>query len=282
MLALVLTVLWIGVAGSALLSGLDYYLLPLPERAYSELAPLFAPTGTVGHGLGVLGTLMISTGVAGYSLRKRWGALQRAGSLRHWLQVHIFLCTLGPFLVLLHTSFKFGGLVSIAFWSMAVVVASGLFGRYVYAHIPRSLQGRFLELETIRGRLEELTEAARAAGAQAGADLRDLLSAPPAAASRTPAAALAFAFRDDLRRRSTLRRMGRAMRARSVPRPLREELLSLAREHGRLSQATALLLPLRRLFRYWHVVHLPLAVVMFLVLGVHVTVAVLFGYAWIL
>jgi membrane-associated PAP2 superfamily phosphatase len=48
----------------------------------------------------------------------------------------------------------------------------------------------------------------------------------------------------------------------------------------RLEQQIALLAPFQRLFHYWHVLHLPVALLMFLALAVHVTLAVLFGYAW--
>jgi hypothetical protein len=64
--------------------------------------------------------------------------------------------------------------------------------------------------------------------------------------------------------------------------PLRMELETLAINEVRLAGQAALLGPFQRLFRYWHVFHLPLAIVMFLILAVHVTVAILFGYAWIL
>jgi hypothetical protein len=43
-----------------------------------------------------------------------------------------------------------------------------------------------------------------------------------------------------------------------------------------------LLKPFQRLFHYWHVLHLPLAIVMFLILAVHVAVALVFGYGWAL
>ena len=55
----------------------------------------------------------------------------------------------------------------------------------------------------------------------------------------------------------------------------------LAGEQRRLRQQVLLLRPFQRLFRYWHVFHLPLAIVMFLILAVHVGVAVLFGYTWV-
>jgi len=35
------------------------------------------------------------------------------------------------------------------------------------------------------------------------------------------------------------------------------------------------------MFRYWHAFHLPLAILMFVILAVHIAVAILFGYTWI-
>jgi hypothetical protein len=58
-------------------------------------------------------------------------------------------------------------------------------------------------------------------------------------------------------------------------------VLRLAREQRRLRQQALFLVPFQRLFRYWHVLHLPLATIMFLVLAVHVSVSIMFGYTWI-
>jgi hypothetical protein len=282
MLTFLLVMIWIGTAGSALVFGLDYYLLPLPERAFSPLAPLFAPTGLVGQGMGVVGSAFMIIGVVGYAARKRLAVLHRAGALRDWLKVHIFLCTLGPFLVLLHTTFKFGGIVSIAFWSMAVVVVSGVFGRYVYVRIPKSVNGRFLGLRAIRERAETLTEQI---GARAGIPAHQLSTvlASPDTVPRADSllGAVAVALREDVRGRRHLRSVRRFLKTRQVPRTMHGPILELAREQRRLHQQMLLLQPFQRLFRYWHVLHLPLATVMFLILGVHVTVAVLFGYTWI-
>jgi hypothetical protein len=278
----VLVVVWLSVGGSALVAGLDYYLLPMDQRAYSNLAPLFAPTGLVGQGLGIVGAALIIIGVVGYTARKRMRVLSRAGALKHWLQVHIFLCTLGPFLVLLHTTFKFGGLVSIAFWSMAVVVASGIFGRYVYVRIPKTINGRFLGLDAVGHRISELTAAIAARTKLSVSELEGVL-VPAGGVPRSSSlvGALAVAVREDIRQRRHLRGVRRYLRTRRIPQELHAPVMDLAREQRRLRQQALLLQPFQRMFRYWHVIHLPLAVVMFLILGIHVAVAVLFGYTWI-
>lgn len=283
MLAFMLLVVWLAAGGSALLWGLEYYLLPLDARAFSPLARLFAPTGVIGHGLGVVGTAMIVVGVAGYTARKRSPWLRRVGKLKHWLQVHIFLCTLGPFFVLLHTTFKFGGLISVAFWAMTVVVLSGVFGRYVYVHIPKTLNGRFLDLEAIRERTRRILDRIRSEAGLSEAALAEVVGGASGELTvpRGLGHALFLAVRTDVAGRLRHRKVRRRLRDHGVAPGLREPLAGLIRERSRLERQTVLLRPFQRLFRYWHVVHLPLAVVMFVILGVHVAVAVLFGYTWV-
>jgi hypothetical protein len=287
LLSLGLFVVWVAVAGASLLWGLDYYLLPPDERAYSPLAELFSPIGLVGHGLGIVGTAMIVMGVVGYALRKRLQGLSKLGTLKHWLQVHIFLCTLGPFLVLLHTTFKFGGIVSIAFWSMTAVVVSGIFGRYVYVRIPKTVNGRFLSMDAVRARAEELSSRLRAISGVPASEIEHLVggwmtgSSGVLAPSGGLASALVTAMRDDARFRTQRRQIRRILRSRGVPHGLHGEVLAIAREQARTQQQATLMRPFQRLFGYWHVFHLPLAGLMFVILGVHVGVAILFGYTWI-
>ncbi|HSH75064.1 MAG TPA: hypothetical protein VLA09_05255, partial [Longimicrobiales bacterium] len=131
---------------------------PFPERPFSALDDLFSPTGIVGQGYGVVGTLLMLVGVVSYTARKRLRVLARVGKLRDWLHFHIFLCLVGPFLVVLHTTFKFNGVVAISFWSMVIVVVSGIFGRYVYAWIPKTINGHFLAVEEVRVQMESLVQ----------------------------------------------------------------------------------------------------------------------------
>jgi hypothetical protein len=275
-----LAVTWLAVAAGFLFWGLDYYVLPLAERPYDPGHDLFKPTGLVGNRLAVAGTLMLTLGVASYSTRKRWGRLQRLGKLRHWLSFHIWLCTLGPFLILLHTSFKVGGLVSIAFWSMVFVVASGLVGRYVYVRIPKTLNGRFHSMREIEARQEALLADLRAAGALAEPDLAAIARADRDVEPHGLLHALLLAVRFDLEGRREAHRLNGLLRERGVGAETRRRLVEEAREHRRLAQQRVLLQPFGKIFRYWHTIHLPLAIVMFLILALHIGVAIAFGYAW--
>ena len=131
--------------------GLAYYNTSLEERVYHPDHITLKPSGTVGHGLGIAGSLLMIIGIVSYMARKRYRFLSRIGLLKHWLEFHIFLCTLGPILILFHTSYKFGGLVAISFWSMVAVFLSGIIGRFIYIQIPHSIEGRELSLNEVKG-----------------------------------------------------------------------------------------------------------------------------------
>jgi len=274
-----LGLVWITVAGFFLIWGFDYYALPLFDRPYDPGHELFKPTGLVGNRLGIAGTLMIAVGVFSYMLRKRWKRLHRIGKLRHWLSFHIFLCTLGPFLVMLHTSFKVGGLVSIAFWSMMLVVLSGVVGRYVYVRIPKTLNGQFYSMHEIESRQKALMDELKASLPSGSAKLIDTqLGAPEALKGLIRALFRAFTF--DFANRKQTRHVQTILTMAGVEPAAQHHLLDLTKQHRRMAQQRVLLEPFGRLFRYWHTFHLPLAIVMTLILLVHVGVAIAFGYAW--
>jgi len=138
-------------------TGYDYYRLPLEERFYHPRHDWFKPSGVYGHGLGIMGTLMMLIGVSLYIARKRYNFMEKYLRIKYLLEFHIFLCVLGPLLIVFHTAFKFGGLVSIAFWCMVAVVASGVIGRFIYIQIPRTIEGRALGINELKMMRLELT-----------------------------------------------------------------------------------------------------------------------------
>jgi hypothetical protein len=97
-----------------------------------------------GHALGIFGfILMLMTEVL-YSLRKRTRSASW-GRMSSWLQFHIFTGLVGPYMVLLHTSWKFNGIAGVTTLFTFIIVVSGFIGRYIYTRIPRTLDG--LEIE---------------------------------------------------------------------------------------------------------------------------------------
>ncbi len=108
--------------------------------------------GFLGHSLGVIGFLLMLMTETLYSLRKR--ALRRPwGTMRSWLQFHIFTGIVGGYLVFLHAGWVFHGLAGVLTLMTLVVVASGFVGRYIYTAVPRTADGVVLEASEIQARL---------------------------------------------------------------------------------------------------------------------------------
>lgn len=261
--------------------GYSYYSTPLEMRFEHPDHAQFKPSGMFGHGLGIVGTLLILVGVVLYIARKRYGFLERLGRLKYWLEFHIFLCSLGPVLVLYHTAFKFGGIVSVAFWSMVAVVLSGVAGRFIYVQIPRTLEGRALSLSEVKAMKTDLSDALRN---QYRLDEKSLRAVLDATLPHTSAGAGGFAARvvkkyfEDRRAVSGVRR---ALLENAVPRANARQITRLIGNELSLNNRIERLQTMQNLFRYWHVAHLPFALIMLIIVVVHVAVALAFGYKWV-
>lgn len=99
-----------------------------------------AAGGFYGHTIGIIGFVFMLLTETLYSLRKR-SRSARWGRMADWLQFHIFTGIVGPFMVLLHTSWKFNGLAGVTLLLTGVIVFSGFIGRYIYTRIPRTADG---------------------------------------------------------------------------------------------------------------------------------------------
>lgn len=110
----------------------------------------------IGHSLGITGFVLMLLTETLYTLRKQARG-SRWGPMSTWLKFHIFTGLVGPYMVLLHTSWKFNGLAGIVTLLTVVIVFSGFIGRYIYTAVPRTADGVELasaELEQIIGERE--------------------------------------------------------------------------------------------------------------------------------
>jgi len=142
------------------LGGWPYYRAPFEVRGYMPAHQWLRPAGRTAQMLGVAGMAMMTIPVA-YVVRKRWIRSPLAGSMRAWLNVHIFCGIVGPVLITFHTAFKFNGVIAVAYWSMVAVVLSGFVGRYLYVRIPRTIRGTELTHDAIAARVADLKDALR-------------------------------------------------------------------------------------------------------------------------
>jgi len=234
-------------------AGRNYYHLPIEDRYYHPDYELLHPSGFIGHGLGIFGTILIVTGIFTYMVRKRMRRFADWGTLKHWLEFHIFLCTWGSVLVLFHTTFKFGGLISVGFWSLAIVWISGVIGRFIYTEIPRSIEGRELTLNEI----QEM---------KSGLDA-ELMSK--------------YGINFTQIRDSRISQIRLKLISNQIPHKDFRKAYQLIRKERKLEKRINKLEKMRNLFKHWHFAHLPFALIMLIIMVIHVSIQLYFGYFWI-
>jgi len=261
--------------------GSNYYLTEVGLRHFHKQNEMLKPTGFIGHGIGILGSLLILIGVFGYMARKRIRRFSRIGVLKYWLEFHIFLCSLGPVLVLYHTSFKFGGLVAISFWSMVAVVLSGVIGRFIYLQIPRTIQGRELSLNDISSIESDLYTELKD---RYNVDYDILSHMNEALIAIQPKEGKSFLIRIFKRfrfERKLIKQIKKELKSQQLSGKNFRKVVKIFKSRIVLKRRIDWLSSMQRFLRYWHVAHLPFALVMLVIMLIHVTVAVLFGYKWI-
>jgi len=261
--------------------GYSYYTLSIEDRYFNPNHQLLKSSGIFGHGFGIIGSLLIVIGVATYMLRKRVRKFSRLGILKYWLEFHIFLCVLGPILVLFHTSFKFGGLVSISFWSMVAVVLSGLIGRYIYLQIPRTIEGREMSLNEINQTKDALNKQLSVVYQLDESSLDAILQTVKMRPDRSGSNMVKRSIDKFHFERQTIRQVRSILKQQKISGKNSRKVLSLIRDEINLNRKIDRLITMQNLFKYWHVAHLPFAILMLIIMIVHVIVTITFGARWI-
>jgi hypothetical protein len=119
---------------------------------------LISPEHGTGYWLGIIGgTMMLALLL--YPLRKRLRILHILGPTKHWFRMHMAFGLVGPLLILYHCNFQLGSINSqIALYSMLLVAGSGIIGRHFYARIHRGLYGKKTSLRELQADLSASVE----------------------------------------------------------------------------------------------------------------------------
>lgn len=263
--------------------GASYYFLPVEERFFSPLHNILKPSGLIGHGIGIFGSIMMILGIVLYMARKRIRKFSRVGILKHWLEFHIFLCSVGPLLILYHTAFKFGGLVAVSFWSMLAVVISGVIGRFIYVQIPRNIQGNELSFDQLTKINDDLYFRLRN---EYNVDDTILLKLDEiAVVEEYKSLSFSHAFKkivkDYFSKGKLLNEIKSDLQKSNLKKESINEVLNICRSKLLLVRRIGLLSTMQKIFKYWHIIHLPFAIIMIIIMLIHISVAIVFGYTWI-
>ena len=266
---------------AVLVRGYGYYLEPMQSRPFRSDYQSMRPSGTFSHGLGIIGSAMMTIGVVTYSSRKRIRRLWKVGKISSWLEFHIFLCLLGPTLVIFHTTFKAGGIAAVSLWSMLSVAGSGLFGRYLYSQMPHSLRGVELSDTQIKEEIDRLGTimASNVVGKHLIKEIDGFLASIPR--PENIGQSIRTFSRLFSARKQVRKFVNQMLWSKSIPRQESVRVYEAAVVRTELMQKSIVLSQIERLFNYWHIIHLPFSIIMFITLIGHVVVTILLGYHWI-
>ena len=85
-------------------------------------------------------------------------------------------------------------------------------------------------------------------------------------------------YREDLK---TLHNVKKVLRQHKIAKQQQKQVLDLVKSDISINRRIERLVIMQNLFKYWHVAHLPFAFVMLIIMIIHVTVTIVFGYHWI-
>ncbi len=210
-----------------------------------------------------------------YAVRKRVRGLTGFGHIKGWLDFHVFVGVMSPLVIAFHAAFQSNNfMASATALSLAVVILTGLVGRYIFGLVPAT-GGKAEELEDLAATFERLRSFAAPELAHAGpraTALLDRATAPVRAGSllavflRYPLEAAALRLR--------LLSMRGLFPDRERWLELRATLLGL----GRLRWQLRFYGSLKRLLRGWRVFHATLAVFLVFAIAAHIAVSLYLGY----
>ena len=229
-----------------------------------------------GHGIGIVGFLMMLMTETLYTIRKRqtgagWGRMS------DWLNFHIFTGLVGPYMVFLHTSWKFNGIAGIVMLMTVFVVASGIIGRYIYTALPRTADGVVIEVDILESEIAKTNQ-----------NIQNWMESP----AYLPIQRLV----KDLIKPNNIRNplftlLGQTYydwyfqirwwsKVKGLNPDIRQKLKTIG-QLGRRRQTIQFqvdsMVLARRLFAVWHTIHIPMGMVLFAAALIHIVAAVYYA-----
>ncbi|MEK7704422.1 MAG: NAD(P)-binding domain-containing protein [Myxococcota bacterium] len=128
-------VLGVGVLTAFGVVGYRYYHLSAAAREASPWHQLLRSSGVIGHGVGIIATVVMLTNFA-YAARKRLRPLRHLGTTREWLNAHVIVGLLTPAFIAFHAAFQINNAIARTTYSaLAAVVVTGIIGRFLYSRM---------------------------------------------------------------------------------------------------------------------------------------------------
>ncbi len=242
----------------------------------SQLNQIPPASDFFGHSIGIVGFILMLMTETLYSLRKRSRAA-RWGKMSDWLEFHIFTGLVGPYLVLLHSSWKFNGLAGIVTLLTVIIVISGFVGRYIYTAVPRTADGIEMEANALNRQIAEVETSVQDMLASSSERLRSLTKrfSAPSEATESQVAVIFGRLFSDWRYRLEWRKARQGLDA--VSRAQIDQLEKLIERRRVLRRQMNTLASARRLMALWHAIHIPIGMVLFTAAFIHIIAAIYYA-----
>jgi len=226
----------------------------------------------VGYYLGIVGSVMMLLLLL-YPLRKRIRALNWIGAVPSWFRIHMIFGVLGPSLVILHSNFKLGSLNSqVALFCMLVVAGSGYIGRFLYKHVYKGLSGHKRSARELREAASEMWPALLRYSDDVRRTEERLNAFEKVYLNERPAlfAAVYRALTGEFKRRSLRRALLAHAKAAEQVGGESDGLKRAIDGYFRATKRAQSFVLYERLFSLWHLLHLPLFLILFAAAILHV------------
>ena len=167
---------------------------------------------------------------------------------------------------------------------MIAVAISGIIGRYLYIQIPRSRDGHELSLTEIKSEYNKLVH-----------QLTPQFDLNEEAMAKIKTLHLSSFSKEDANFRSFIKsaisELWNPVRiihykrllasSHAIPRENITPIIQIILKKNRIEKRLHFLNLLHSLFHYWHVLHKPFAIIMYLIMFVHLGISIWLGYTWI-
>ncbi len=211
-------------------------------------------------GWGGLGSMII---MLIYMVARHSKKLRTIARLSSWLNFHVFLGVQGVMFVFFHSLHIFtregptywANPAVINFFAVATVFFSGIFGRYLYSMVPKTVNGEHMVLSQVQEEIQSMRQ-----------QLPDEVEALWKQVEK--GSSFLGMIRADLATRAALRKL-RGF-------DLSEDVMALAVRRVQLERRIAAWGFADRIFRWWIVLHRPLSGIMYILTAVHVILTYMF------
>jgi dihydropyrimidine dehydrogenase (NAD+) subunit PreT len=258
-----------------------YYFLPQAQRALHPHHELLRSSGKYGLTFGAVGTLLLFINLT-YLIRKQLIGWAWLGSLRSWMAFHVFTGLVAGAMVLLHSTLLLrSALGTLAFCSMIIVLITGLVGRYIYAHTPRSLKGKELEIEEIRWLLSVQRTKLESMGMPPDFFDTTMKTSSVHGSDKSILSTLFSLAAGDRELRREQQKIRQMIQSRPSLRAMAKDILPLTNRYCQERQWLARYQELRSLMGGWRFFHRWIAILLLCVVSFHIFISFQMGNLWL-